>query len=134
MIHKSAAIMLVLLAAGLINSCNLNEEWDKYYENAPDRTGENVLSVIAENENYSNFYNALIENGFETMLSKNQYFTYLCQSIRPSMDCRPIPMRNGTGYLVSISFIPSSLSYEFARSGPADHHGKVSQYGKGFRE
>jgi uncharacterized surface protein with fasciclin (FAS1) repeats len=75
MIHKSAAIMLLLLAAGLINSCNLNEEWDKYYENAPERTGENVLTVIAENENYSNFYNTLIENGFEAMLSKNQYFT-----------------------------------------------------------
>ena len=74
-IYRSAAIILVLIASGLIDSCNLNDEWDKYYEDAPDQTGENVLAMIAENENYSTFYNALIENGYETLLSKNQYFT-----------------------------------------------------------
>lgn len=67
--------MVVMAAIMLIDSCNLNDEWDKYYENAPERTGENVLTIIVENENYSHFYNALIEYGFETLLSKNQYFT-----------------------------------------------------------
>jgi uncharacterized surface protein with fasciclin (FAS1) repeats len=74
-IYRSATVILVLAAAGLIDSCNLNDEWDKNYENAPDQTGENVLTMIAENENYSTFYNALVENGYETLLSKNQYFT-----------------------------------------------------------
>ena len=74
-VNRTAVIIMVMVAAGSIDSCNLNDEWDKYYENAPDRTGENVLTMIAENENYSSFYNALIENGFETLLSKNQYFT-----------------------------------------------------------
>ena len=75
LIYRSATVILVLAAAGLIDSCNLNDEWDKNYENAPDQTGENVLTMIAENENYSTFYNALVENGYETLLSKNQYFT-----------------------------------------------------------
>ncbi|MBL7110778.1 MAG: fasciclin domain-containing protein [Bacteroidales bacterium] len=74
-IKNLAAIMVVMAAIMLIDSCNLNDEWDKYYENAPERTGENVLTIIVENENYSHFYNALIEYGFETLLSKNQYFT-----------------------------------------------------------
>ena len=63
-IYRSATVILVLAAAGLIDSCNLNDEWDKNYENAPDQTGENVLTMIAENENYSTFYNALVENGY----------------------------------------------------------------------
>ena len=74
-IHRTVVIILFMAVAGLIDSCNLNDEWDKYYEDPPDQTGENVLTLIADNENYSNFYNALIENGFETLLSKNQYFT-----------------------------------------------------------
>lgn len=73
--HSTIVTIIVMIAAGLIDSCNLNEEWDKYYDEAPDRTGENVLTLISENENYSRFYNALVEKGFETLLSKDQYFT-----------------------------------------------------------
>ena len=71
----SAGIILWILAAGVIHSCNLNDEWDQYYDNAPAQTGETVLTLIAKNEDYSKFYQALVEHGFETLLSKNQYFT-----------------------------------------------------------
>ena len=64
-----------MIVAVLMDSCLVNDEWESHYENEPDRLGENVLTMIAKNENYSHFYNALIENGFETLLSKNQYFT-----------------------------------------------------------
>ncbi len=56
-------------------SCNMNDGWDEYYKNPPDRNNDNILKLIGENENYSQFYNALLEYGFEELLSKNQYFT-----------------------------------------------------------
>jgi len=47
--NTSAIVIMVISATVLIDSCNLNEEWDSYYENPPEQTGENVLTMIAEN-------------------------------------------------------------------------------------
>ena len=68
-------IMIALTIVCICNSCILNNEWDEYYNNPPDRSNDDLLTLIGNNENYSTFYNALIENGFEDLLSKNQYFT-----------------------------------------------------------
>jgi len=43
---------------------------------------DNVLTLIGENENYSRFYNALLEYDFEDLLSKNQYFTVFVRPMR----------------------------------------------------
>ena len=68
-------IIITLVFAWMHDSCNLNNDWDAYYKNPPDQSGDNVLTLIGENENYSRFYNALLEYDFEDLLSKNQYFT-----------------------------------------------------------
>ena len=57
------------------DSCNLNDDWADHYENTQGRTDDNVLALIGENENYSRFYNAVMEYGFDELLSNNQYFT-----------------------------------------------------------
>lgn len=68
-------IFAILMVAFLQNTCNLNNEWDEYYKNPPDRSGDYLLTLISENENYSRFYDALLQYGYDDMLSKNQYFT-----------------------------------------------------------
>jgi uncharacterized surface protein with fasciclin (FAS1) repeats len=70
----------IIIVTVLCNSCNLNDKWDKYYGNAPVLTGVNVLTLIGDNENYSRFYEALIEYGFDDLLTKNQYFTVFVPS------------------------------------------------------
>ncbi len=68
-------MIMILAGSFLTDSCTLNDEWDSYYEQAPEQTGKDVLDLISEDENYSLFYNVLMESGFNEMLSKNQYFT-----------------------------------------------------------
>lgn len=69
-------MIIITMAASLIHdSCTINKEVDGYYNNPPGRNDDNLLTLIGENENYSLFYNALVEYGFEDLLSKNQYFT-----------------------------------------------------------
>jgi uncharacterized surface protein with fasciclin (FAS1) repeats len=57
------------------DSCNLNDKWDGYYGNTPERAGENILTLLAANENYSRFYNVVKEYGFDDLLTRNQYLT-----------------------------------------------------------
>ena len=68
-------ISITLSVVLMQDSCTLNTEADEYYNNPPDSNSDYLLTLIGENENYSQFYNALIENGFKDLLSKNQYFT-----------------------------------------------------------
>jgi uncharacterized surface protein with fasciclin (FAS1) repeats len=68
-------ITITLTLAWMHDSCTLNSEADEHYENPPDRNSDYLLTLISENQNYSRFYNALIDYGFEDLLSKNQYFT-----------------------------------------------------------
>ena len=73
-----ASIVFIMIT--IFISCNLNDKWDDYYGNTPDPTNLNILSLIKENENYSSFYNALVEYGFDEMLTKNQYLTVFVPS------------------------------------------------------
>ena len=73
--RKLLLVMAMQAAAWLYHSCNLNNEWDDYYNHPPERNSDNLLTLIGNDENYSMFYDALIEYGFGDLLSKNQYFT-----------------------------------------------------------
>jgi uncharacterized surface protein with fasciclin (FAS1) repeats len=76
--HIVQILCLALSAFAMVcvnDSCNLNDDWKDHYEKAPARVSDNVLALIGENENYSRFYDALIEYGYDDLLSKNQYFT-----------------------------------------------------------
>ncbi len=76
----SFIVSIVIITVALSTSCNLNDKWEDYYGNTPDLTGVNILTLIKENENFSSFYNALIEYGFDDMLTKNQYLTVFVPS------------------------------------------------------
>ncbi len=71
----SLIVSIIIAAIALYTSCNLNDRWEDYYGNTPGLTNVNVLNLIKENENFSSFYNALIEYGFDEMMTKNQYLT-----------------------------------------------------------
>ena len=130
-IDRTVLIIMVMVSAAAIDSCNLNDEWDKYYENPPDQTGENVLTLIAENENYSNFYNALIENGFETLLSKNQYFT-LFVPVNSAFDGLPEYTEEEWTDLLGFHIIYAKLlSHEFADMDLLTTMGKYLKMKKG---
>ena len=73
--RKFLAIPLTLVLLCANDSCNLNSDWSDHYENAPERVSDNVLDLIGSDEKYSRFYDALMEYGFDELLSKNQYFT-----------------------------------------------------------
>ena len=133
-IKSFATIIIILAAAGLIDSCNLNDEWDRYYENAPDRTGENILSIIAKDENYSHFYNALIANGFEEMLSRNQYFTVF---VPVNSAFEGLPEYTGeewTGILGFHIIYARLLSYEFSDRDLLTTMGKYLKMKKGTND
>jgi uncharacterized surface protein with fasciclin (FAS1) repeats len=59
----------------LVMACTVNKEWDNYYDNAAAQTGKKLLDQLRENENYSLFYEKVVATGFDSILSKNQYFT-----------------------------------------------------------
>jgi uncharacterized surface protein with fasciclin (FAS1) repeats len=77
-IHRipGGLVISAITAMALIpGSCNLNGEWERYYGDAPGHTTYTVLDLIEENPEFSKFYDALIEYGFDDLLTKNQYFT-----------------------------------------------------------
>src|SRR4030042_1632899 len=74
-IRRYMVIVFTLAVALAQHSCNLNNEWDEYYNNPPDRSDDYLIALIGENENYSRFYDALLEYGYDDLLSKNQYLT-----------------------------------------------------------
>jgi uncharacterized surface protein with fasciclin (FAS1) repeats len=63
-------LMLILILA-----CTVNKDWDKYYDNSSGQLGINLLDLLKENEDYSLFYQKVVETGYDTILKKNQYFT-----------------------------------------------------------
>jgi uncharacterized surface protein with fasciclin (FAS1) repeats len=77
---RSLLVSIVIIPVVLLTSCTLNDKWEDYYGNTPDLTKVNILTLIRENEDFSSFYNALIEYGFEDMLTKNQYLTVFVPS------------------------------------------------------
>jgi uncharacterized surface protein with fasciclin (FAS1) repeats len=79
-IRRSFIVWLIIIGIALSDSCNLNDKWEDYYEDAPGQSKVNVLTLIKENENFSSFYEALIGYGFEDMLTKNQYLTVFVPS------------------------------------------------------
>lgn len=129
--NTTAVIIMVMAAACLIESCNLNDEWDNYYENAPEQTGKNVLNLISENENYSHFYNALVENGFETLLAKNQYFTVFVP-VNSAFDGLPeYTDEEWTGILGFHIIYTKLLSHEFSDMDLLTTMGKYLKMKKG---
>ena len=72
---KFLVIAITMAVAWMHDSCTLNTEADEHYKNPPESNSDYLLTLISENENYSRFYDVLVENGFEELLSKNQYFT-----------------------------------------------------------
>ena len=69
-------VLSVIIAMTLVpGSCNQNKEWENYYGNAPDHTNYTVLDLIREDPDFSRFYDALVEYGFDDLLTKDQYFT-----------------------------------------------------------
>jgi uncharacterized surface protein with fasciclin (FAS1) repeats len=68
-INALAPLLLIVVV-----SCTINREWDDYYDQSRN-TGSNVLALLKANNNYSLFYQKVLETGFDTILSKNQYFT-----------------------------------------------------------
>jgi uncharacterized surface protein with fasciclin (FAS1) repeats len=67
---RSAAFILLLL----IFSCTINRDWDDYYDSAGNQ-GRNVLDMLKSNDQYSIFYEKVLETGFDSILARNQYFT-----------------------------------------------------------
>jgi uncharacterized surface protein with fasciclin (FAS1) repeats len=74
-IRFSLTAIVIVAVAGLSDSCQLNDNWDNYYGNAPKPNGVNVLTLIGENENYSRFYEVIMKYGFDELMAKNQYLT-----------------------------------------------------------
>jgi len=72
---KILEIIVTLTVVFLPYSCTLNSESDEHFNNPPDSNSDYLLSLIHENADYSRFYDALLEYGFDQLLSKNQYFT-----------------------------------------------------------
>jgi len=72
---RSLIVSIVIITIALTTACNLNDKWEDYYGNTPELANVNVLNLIKENDNFSSFYNALIEYGFDGMLTKKQYLT-----------------------------------------------------------
>jgi uncharacterized surface protein with fasciclin (FAS1) repeats len=128
------ATLLLMAATILLDSCNLNDEWDKYYDDAPERTGKNVLTLISENENYSSFYNALTEHGFETLLSKNQFFTVFVP-VNAAFDGLPAYTGDEWKDILGFHIIYAKLlSYEFADLDLLTTMGKYLKMKKGTNQ
>jgi hypothetical protein len=68
-------ILTGLFLHGVIPSCNINDSWDDYYGAGPDQIENNVLELVAQNPDFSLFYDALLKYGYDEMLAKNQFFT-----------------------------------------------------------
>ncbi len=64
-----SAVLILTLA------CTVNKEWDKYYNPSSGQLGSTLLELLKENENYSLFYQKVLETRFDSILIKNQYFT-----------------------------------------------------------
>ena len=74
--HQTFYMVLILCASiYIINSCDLNRDWDEHYSESDLVIGDNVLKLIGENGNYSRFYDKLVETGYDSLLVKDQYFT-----------------------------------------------------------
>lgn len=74
-ILKGCILVCVTLLMVLNPSCSVNDRWDGYYGEAPERIEDNVLDLIGENQNFSRFHQALIQYGYDDLLTRNQYFT-----------------------------------------------------------
>ncbi len=68
-------VIVLITIAGLSDSCEVNDNFDNHYGNTPKLTGVNALALIAENENYSRFYDILVKYGYDELLTRNQYLT-----------------------------------------------------------
>jgi uncharacterized surface protein with fasciclin (FAS1) repeats len=69
------AVSVIPLLFILFLACTVNKEWDNYYDHDLGKSGKNLLDLLRENENYSRFYEKIVETGFDSILKKNQYFT-----------------------------------------------------------
>jgi len=81
--NKYILTTVCLIITGVIiklTSCEINSKWDEYYDNPDVTVGDNVLKLLSENSNYSMFYEALLETGYDSLLTKNQYFTVFAPS------------------------------------------------------
>ena len=74
-IRNALVISTIIGFAIVSDSCNLNDEWEKYYGNVPKSVNENILTLLASNENYSRFFDVIHEYGFDDLLTRNQYLT-----------------------------------------------------------
>lgn len=74
-IMERSLLVAHLIILGALVSCTLNDQWEDHYLDAPDRIEDHVLQLIGQNQDYSMFYDALVQYGYEEMLTRNQYFT-----------------------------------------------------------
>ncbi len=75
MILKESTLSLLMGFLFILPSCIVNDQWEGYYNDTPERIEDNVFKLIGEAPEYSRFHEALVDYGFEEMLSRNQYFT-----------------------------------------------------------
>jgi hypothetical protein len=68
-------ILVISVLSGWIPGCMLNDSWDRYYNSGPAQIENNVLELISQNPDFSNFYEALNRYGYDEMLTKDQFFT-----------------------------------------------------------
>ena len=61
-----------------------------------------LLILIGGNENYSRFYDALVEYGFDELLSKDQYFTVF---VPPNSAFEGLPEYTDAEWKKSLDFI-----------------------------
>jgi len=76
--RRNVFFFIALLFSGcmyLMNSCEINKDWDDYYKSPSVTVEDNVLKILKEEGNFNRFYEAILETGYDSLLIKNQYFT-----------------------------------------------------------
>lgn len=67
--------MVMLWLLGIMPCCTMNEGWEDHYDSGPEQIEDHVMDLIAEDPDFSIFYDALIRYGYDEMLTRNQFFT-----------------------------------------------------------
>ncbi len=115
---------MVILVLWMNPSCTLNDKWDSYYSDTPGRIDDNVFKLLGQEESFSRFHDALINYGFEEMLSMNQYFT-LFVPVNSAFDGLPEYSDEEWRKIIGFHILYSKLfSHEFAELGLMTSIGK----------
>lgn len=69
------AVLILWVALTVFRQCTLNDAWDGYYRDTPSRVDDNVVKLLGQYPGFSKFRDAVIQYGFEDLLTRDQYFT-----------------------------------------------------------